>query len=262
MLIVYCLLFSGQKVRFRYPQFLQGILLMDTVNYSYHFEFNDGREEEFLLKLDTKSLTPVQNKSIKPPGWARLEFNQCIGCPLSLENLYCPLATQLAPLVETLTDVTSIEEIKVTVTQDERVISRDTTAQEGISSMMGIITATSGCPLTDFFKPMARFHLPFANMEETFYRATSMYMLGQYYRWKSDMSADMDMKGLSQFYANVAKVNKYMAERLRANKHEDSVVNALVLLDMFVQSVPDCIDTFLDELNPLFEPFLRDQHIM
>jgi hypothetical protein len=39
--------------------------------------------------------------------------------------------------------------------------------------------ATSGCRYTAYFKPMARFHLPFANEEETAYRAISMYLLSQ-----------------------------------------------------------------------------------
>ena len=234
---------------------------MDNVTYIYHFDFKNGREEEFRLELDNLTLNPVKTKSTELPEWTLLEFKQCANCPLSLENTHCPLAVQLAPLVDKLSDVTSIEETKVTVTFDERVISRDATAQEGISSIMGVITAVSGCPLTEFFKPMARFHLPFSNMEETFYRAASMYMLGQYYRWKENMSADMEMKGLTQFYSNVAMVNKNMAERLRSSQREDGAVNALVILDMFVKSVPDAIDDILDELKPLFEPYFREQHI-
>lgn len=234
---------------------------MDTINYTYQFEFQNGRKEEFHLKLDNKSLSPIQDSEQEIPEWARLEFKQCLGCPLSLETIYCPLAKQIAPLVDTIKDVTSIEETRVTVIQDERIISSDTTAQEGISSVMGILTAVSGCPLTQFFKPMARFHLPFANIEETFYRASSMYMLGQYYRWKDNMSADMDMKGLPQYYANVAMVNKNMSKRLRDCKREDAAVNALVLLDMFVQSLPDTIDEVLEEFKPLFDSYLVDKHI-
>jgi len=234
---------------------------MDNLKYTYHFEFENGKKKEFNVELDNHSLSPVKSNTDNLPGWTELEFNKCADCPLSLKHTHCPLAVQLAPLVDSLKDVNSIEETKVTVTLDERIVSKNTSAQESISSMMGIITAVSGCPLTEFFKPMARFHLPFANMEETFYRAASMYMLGQYYRWQNDMSADMDMKGLTQYYSNVAKVNQGMAERLRATRREDGAVNALVLLDMFVKSMPYTIEPFLEELKPLFEPYLREQHI-
>ena len=36
--------------------------------------------------------------------------------------------------------------------------------------------ALSGCPVLEQLKPMARFHLPFASVEETIYRAASMYL--------------------------------------------------------------------------------------
>ncbi|MCK5640689.1 MAG: hypothetical protein KAJ19_07825 [Gammaproteobacteria bacterium] len=234
---------------------------METIKYTYYFDFKNGRKEEFQIELDRHTLSPVKKRSADLPEWTKLEFQQCDSCPLSLVESRCPLAEQLSPLVDKLKDVVSIEEAKVAVTLGERVISSDTTAQEGISSIMGVITAVSGCPKTEFFKPMARFHLPFSNMEETFYRAASMYMLAQYYRWKNGMSADMDMTGLKQFYSNVASVNKYMAERLRANKREDGAINALVILDAFVKSVPYTIDTLLEEFEPLFEPYLRDKHI-
>lgn len=235
---------------------------MDTLNFTYQFEFKDGRQDEFSIELDETTLTPVKKPPADLPEWTKLDFKQCEGCPLSNEHTYCPLAVQISPLVDSFKNVISIEEIKVDVIFDDRVVTRETTAQEGISSMMGLVIAVSGCPLTSFFKPMARFHLPFANMEETFYRAASMYMLGQYYRWQNDLSADMDMKGLSHFYDNVATVNKGMSERIRATKREDGAINALVLLDMFVKSLPDGIEILLDDIKPLFDSYLKEKTII
>jgi hypothetical protein len=107
---------------------------------------------------------------------------------------------------------------------------------------------------------MARFHLPFANVEETYYRAASMYMLAQHYRWQNNLSADLDMIGLKRFYANVANVNRGMANRIRANKREDGAVNAIVLLDMFVRGLPTEVDTVLSDLAPLFAPYLVEKN--
>ena len=59
--------------------------------------------------------------------------------------------------------------------------------------------ATSGCPHMDFFKPMARFHLPLANAEETVYRATSMYLLAQYFLQREGKEADMELEGLKKY---------------------------------------------------------------
>ncbi len=229
---------------------------MEPIYYQYVFSFADGREESFEIHLDGATLDPLHPLPDTLPDWARLEFMQCENCPLHpIESTYCPQAGRLADLVERMENVLSFDEVEVKVVLGERVVTRSATAQEGISALMGIITATSGCPHTAFFKPMARFHLPFANTEETLYRAASMYMLGQYYRWQSDMSVDLDLKGLMNFYNDVAQVNRHIADRLRAKKREDSIVNALVLLDMFAKTVP-AIEETLAELKPLFRPYL------
>lgn len=231
---------------------------MEPISYKYRFLFKDGREEVFDIVLDGNKLEPIEKLPEKLPEWTRLDFNKCPNCALdSLETFYCPLAARLMPLVDKMNNVISIDDVKVEVTLDERIITRDASAQEGISALMGIITATSGCPNTVFFKPMARFHLPFANTEETFYRAASMYMLGQYYRWQAGKSVDMDLEGIHKFYEQVAVVNKSIADRLRSEKREDGSVNAIVLLDMFVKSMPMLLDETLEELKPLFSPYIN-----
>lgn len=231
---------------------------MEPINYRYRFIFNKGREEVFDIELDGSRLEQTAPLPAKLPEWTRLEFNKCPHCTLDpLEVFYCPLAARLMPLVEKMKDVISIDGVKVEVTLDDRIVTRDATAQEGISALMGIITATSGCPHTVFFKPMARFHLPFANTEETFYRAASMYMLGQYYRWQAGKSVDMELEGIHKFYEKVATVNKGIADRLRSEKREDGSVNAIVLLDMFVKSMPMLLDETLKDLKPLFAPYIE-----
>jgi len=230
---------------------------MEPISYQYRFCFESGREEVFDIRLDSKSLDTLEPLPDTPPEWTRLDNQKCSHCPLdSLEVFFCPLALHLLPLVQRMGDVVSIDNVDVTVKLDERTITRSATAQEGISSLMGIITATSGCPHTVFFKPMARFHLPFANTEETFYRAASMYMLGQYYRWQAGKSVDMELEGLLNFYSRVAIVNKGIANRLRSERREDGTVNAIVLLDMFVKSMPVMITETLEELRPLFQPYI------
>jgi hypothetical protein len=231
---------------------------MEPITYQYRFSFDNGREEVFDVQLDGSSLDSLEPTPENPPEWTRLDNHKCEHCPLdSLEVFFCPLAVHLLPLVERMGDVTSIDNVKVTVKLDDRIVTRSATAQEGISALMGIITATSGCPHTVFFKPMARFHLPFANTEETFYRAASMYMLGQYYRWQAGKSVDLELDGLFNFYSQVATVNKGIAQRLRAERREDGTVNAVVLLDMFVKSMPVMLEETLEQLRPLFAPYVE-----
>ena len=138
----------------------------------------------------------------------------------------------------------------------ERIIFRETSAQKGLSSLIGLIMATCGCPHTVFLRPMARFHLPFANALETVYRATSMYLLAQYLRRKQGLDADLELEGLKKIYSNIQLINVAMAERLRAITDKDVALNALVILDSFAQFVPFSIDESLDEIRHFFTSYL------
>ena len=102
---------------------------------------------------------------------------------LSLEQRtntpHCPAALHMAPAVELLKELVSFDTVGVTVTQAERTVHAETTAQQALSSVLGLIMATSGCPWTDRLRPMARFHLPFASEAETVYRSVCMFLLAR-----------------------------------------------------------------------------------
>jgi hypothetical protein len=173
-------------------------------------------------------------------------------------HAHCPLAANLVNIVEPFDRLLSYDEVHVDVATEDRVISQDTTAEQGISSMMGLVIATSGCPHAAFFKPMARFHLPLANPAETIYRAASMYLLAQYFMKQNGRETDLQLTGLSEIYSNIQIVNASTAKRLRAATETDSSLNAIVLLDMFAKTLSHAIEDSLVEIRYLFEPFLSD----
>jgi hypothetical protein len=152
----------------------------------------------------------------------------------------------------------SYEKIHVNVTTEVRSISQDTTAEEGIGSLMGLVSATSGCPHTAFFKPLARFHLPFSGPAETICRVASMYLLGQYFRRKEGLDADLELSGLTKIYDDVQVVNASVAARLRSATEKDSMLNAIVLLDMYAKTLSNAIEQSLEEVHYLFVPSLTD----
>ena len=155
---------------------------MENVAIRYCFILPDGSEEVFNLQLDAQTLDLVGNILEPLPAWTILRFHQCPNCPFTADtHPHCPLAVNLVNVVNHFDRLLSYKEIHVDVMTGERSVSQDTTVQEGVSSLMGLVIATSGCPHTAFFKPMARFHLPFSSEEETMYRATSMYLLAQYF---------------------------------------------------------------------------------
>lgn len=220
----------------------------------------EGREEVvFDIALDPETLLPVEPAAVDLPHWTELKFHQCSNCPLSPQtHPHCPMATRLLPLVAQLGDIRSYENVQMSVETADRTINVATSAQEALSSLMGLFIATSGCPHTTVFKPMARFHLPMANPDETFYRVVSMYALAQYFRMRKGLTVRKDFEGLECNYEAINLVNRAMAKRLRMAGEEDSLVNAIILLDLLAQLVPASMREALDELERIFHGYLEN----
>lgn len=221
----------------------------------YRIRMDDGSEAHFPLRINAltgESLDPLPDRL---PNWTRLDYHQCPNCSLKpAETEACPLAARLVPLVCSLGHLVSFKELDLQVDTPDRRYSRRVPAQDAIASLMGLLNATSGCPRMTFFRPMARFHLPLANLDETFFRVLSMYMLGQYLRHRQGLSVDMEMSGLADHYAEVNVVNKCLVQRLRAANKEDGTLNAAVLLDMLAMSMPLMLDE-LPKIESLFAAF-------
>jgi hypothetical protein len=230
---------------------------MDPIEILYRFQMEDGREERFALKLDPLSLQIVIDVDGQMPDWVALEVHQCENCPLDPKDCpQCPAAVNMVSLVQRFDTLLSFDETNVTVVTDERQVYGETTIQRAVCSLMGLLMAASDCPLMDFFKPMARFHLPFASTAETIWRATSSYLMAQYFQKSDGAEPDIHFEGLSRIYEQVQIVNLAFAKRLRQACRQDSMINAIILLDMFAQSMPPAIDESLEEIRHLFVPYL------
>jgi hypothetical protein len=220
---------------------------------SYRFVFPGNREELIEVKIDKQTMESWSDDSDTPPDWCQLDFHQCPNCPLrAIPQTYCPLAERLVKLMATCQNVLSYDEVKMEVTTPERMVTKNTTAQRAVSSLMGLVMATSGCPHMAFLKPMARYHLPFATQEETVFRVVSTYLLEQYFRHQQAMSIDMELENLKKVYGEIQIVNKAMSARLRTIGVQDSAVNAVVLLDIFAKMLPYSIEESLEEIRYLF----------
>jgi hypothetical protein len=226
---------------------------MKTFGIRYRFRFPEGSEERIDLELDRQTLELLGNAPAEPPEWTRLGFHQCPNCPLKVEeHPHCPLALHLVNLVKKFDGLLSHEKVDLEVATEERTVSQRTTMQRAIGSVMGLVIAASGCPHTSFLRPMARFHLPLASNDETIYRATSMYLLAQYFLRKSGRAADLELEGLAKIYREMETINAAVANRLRAATKTDSSVNAIVVLDVYAKSVPLVIESSLERIRHLF----------
>jgi hypothetical protein len=150
----------------------------------------------------------------------------------------------------------SHEDVDVNIFTTQRITFRKISAQKAVSSLMGLINATSGCPHTIFFRPMARFHLPFADSYETTYRVASMYLLTQYFLKKTGKEADLDLEGLKQIYSDIQMIDQAMIDRLRVAMKKDVLINAVTILDALAKLVPMAIEESLGEIRHLFEPYM------
>lgn len=230
---------------------------MSNMKLTYRFALPDSRERVFNLQLDHDTAELTSAPDPNPPAWTELGFNQCTGCPLDAAKVsHCPAARHLASVIDGFTDLVSYDQVRVTVESEERAVVATLSAQQALASLMGLIMASSGCPRTAVFRPMARFHLPFSNESETAYRVAAMYLVAQHFIARDGGKADLDLKDLESVYRGMHAVNRGMAQRLRAASRQDAIVNAIVLLDVYSSLVPAAIHDILDEIKPAFSALL------
>ena len=231
-------------------------MMKETFTITYKFTLPDNTEELFELEFDEQRIEITNDFKEPPPPWTELEHHQCPHCPLRPEDHpFCPVALNLTTAIDRFDHLMSFDGILVNVISSERQVTYKTTAQEGISSLMGLLIAGSSCPMTHFFKPMARFHLPFANKDETLWRAAATFLLARFFTDRGLQRSDMDLQGLVSIYDNVTILNDYMVERVRSVTSKDSAVNALVHLDVFAKFLTPPLEDTLNQIRPIFYPF-------
>lgn len=210
----------------------------ETVLIEYRITKDSGEELSFDVEIDG------QNQS-NPPAlissdnleWARLKNHQCFHCPLS-DEIYCPVALRIGWIVESLQNAISTENVDCQVKTRERITTSRLPMQKAIYSLLGLLMATSGCPHMDFLKPMARYHLPFSNAEETIVRTASFYLLTQYFKENLDEEeeADYRLAHLEELYQAVSEVNVGIINRIRSRPAQgDADRNSIIALDSFAQ---------------------------
>jgi hypothetical protein len=227
------------------------------IHIRYEFDQPDGSQKQVDLSFDAGSFRLANETPAEPPFWTELKFSQCANCPLNGEqHKYCPSALHMAATVESLKELVSFDLVGVTVSQAERTVRAQTTAQQAMSSVLGLVMATSGCPWTDRLRPMARFHLPFASEAETVYRSVCMFLLARELIGAGEAHGFASLKGL---YDNLHVVNRDMSRRLGAATRTDPARNAMALLDSYTTLLPAALESSLEELKPLFDTWRGTQ---
>lgn len=232
------------------------------INFNYTFRFKDSTAKSFHIELDRKTLQ-IRLPAVKEhPDWTALGYYQCPNCPLkTAEHPRCPIATNMVDLTNSFSEVVSYEEVEVHLETENRQYTKMTSIQQALSSLLGIYMVTSGCPVMDKLRPLVRFHLPFATLDETVYRIISMYLTAQYLLWRRGQEPDWELKNLVGIYEEVQIVNQHFCRRLNHITAEDASINALAILDTFANYIAFTIDeSMLDDLELVFGAYIGDEN--
>ncbi|SDI22952.1 DUF6901 family protein [Propionivibrio dicarboxylicus] len=231
---------------------------METWRIDYRFILDNAPVASFPLVFDAATMRPLTPLPTDAPAWCRLDCQRCAGCRQADDTPFCPAALRLAELLAWSQHLDSWRPLHLEVRAGGRTTTVDTTAQRAVSSLMGLLIATSGCPDTEFLRPMARFHQPVADEIETAFRAVSTCLLAQYVAAQAGRRGDETIDGLRARYGRLHDINRALCDRLRNAVDADSIPNAMIILDCFAKAVPGMIDDALSELAGLFEAYPQD----
>ena len=232
----------------------------DTIFFNYKFKFSNNEIKDFNIILNKQTLEFISSKK-SSPEWTKLKNQQCCNCPLTeAQNEYCPIAFNIVEPIEFFSNSISSQKVDLIVETDQRTYSKNCDLKSAISSLIGIYMVTSGCPIMNKLRPMVKFHLPFASVEETMYRTSTMYLLAQYFLSKKGKTADWKMKDLSDIYEDINIVNFGFLQRLKQIKVENASLNAIIGLDYFGQNISSSLKAektkaIMQEIEDLFTSY-------
>ena len=220
----------------------------------YRFAFADGCRAEFQVDELAPAAPPLRS-SEGMPVWMDLDAHRCPHCPLpSNQRVICPAMDAIIPTIKSFDRCVSFDMCDLTVEQNGVTHQAHTSIQNAVRALIGLQLALSACPTLSKLRPMARFHIPLSDANETVFRVFGMYMLQQYLRQAGGETPDWSLARLQALYHDIHTVNNHLAERIRAASHKDAAVNGVVILDTFAYEVEYNIQTRLEQLAPCFAP--------
>ena len=141
---------------------------------------------------------------------------------------------------------------RVTVESPERTYFKECATQDGLRSLFGVVMASSNCPHLDWLRPLARFHLPFADIEETLFRSLSLQLLDDFLN-AAEGGVEQSIARLKARYHEVETVNHAFVNRIRTYCQADADKNAIAALDVSVQLFPYQLSDNFQSLRTYFE---------
>ena len=215
----------------------------------YRITLDDNHEFSYRIEL---SRDYDQEVAAAAPKWTRLEYQQCSNCPLKKEQYsHCPAAVDLHRVIEDFHGLPAFKKAQVWVRTPEREYSKHVGLEEGLRSLLGVIMATSACPMLGKLKPMAQNHLPFASSQEFTLRAVSLCLARQYFNLREGRHADWELKGLVRMFQQLQLVNQAFWQRIHDTCEGDSNLKAFLTFFSMSTSMTYSLETQLQKIRPL-----------
>lgn len=217
----------------------------------YTFTMDDGKVLSYKINFE-RPRADILNRD-DYPAWTELGFHQCANCPLSTEDYsHCPVAIDAKEIILGFREILSCSIADVRVLTPEREYFKRCDAQTGLRALIGFVMATSACPILSRMRGMAHYHLPFASIEEIVFRATTSYLLTQYFVHQEGRVVDLELTGLKSYYEELQTVNYDFLQRIRAASEADSTLDVLSTLFSISSFLSGNLEQHLQKLKPLF----------
>ncbi|MVW76113.1 DUF6901 family protein [Pseudomonas xionganensis] len=215
----------------------------------YRITLDDNHQFSYGIELDRGYSVEAAKAA---PAWTRLEHQQCSNCPLSRDNFsHCPAAVDLHRVIEDFQGLPAFKKAQVWVRTPEREYSKQVSLEEGLRALLGVIMATSACPVLGKLRPMAQNHLPFANNQEFALRTVSLYLTRQYFNFREGRHADWELKGLVRMFQQLQLVNQAFWQRIHDTCEGDSNLKAFLTFFSMASSMTYSLETQLQKIRPL-----------
>ncbi len=218
----------------------------------YIFQLDSGKTLNFRVNINREY--EIKADKAFHSFWTRLDYHQCSNCPLSpAEYKYCPTAVDLQEIIAIFSPFLSHVRVLVTVKTPERQYSKTCDLQTGLQSLLGLVMATSACPILSRLWPLANFHLPFATTQDTLFRTVGAYLIYQYFIFSEGGKADFELRELKSFYNSLEELNACFTDRIRIASKSDANLNAVVQLGALSFMVYVSLEEQLREFRKTFQ---------
>ncbi len=215
----------------------------------YRVTLDDNHQFSYRIELDRAY--PVEAVQAAP-AWTRLGHQQCSNCPLSKDTFsHCPAAVDLHRVIEDFQGLPAFKKASVWVRTPEREYTKLVSLEEALRSLLGVIMATSACPILGKLRPMAHNHLPFASNQEFTLRTVSLYLSRQYFNLREGRHADWELKGLVRMFQQLQLVNQAFWQRIHDTCEGDSNLKAFLTFFSMSSSMSYSLETQLQKIRPL-----------